>query len=77
MEAVVRARRSRRLPVVLSREGKGSNARCTILPRSLIEPLQREVEHARCLHQGELAEGFGAARLPHTQARKDPELLLP
>lgn len=54
------------------REGKGGKDRRTMLPRSLREPLQREIERARLLHLGDLAAGFGEARLPHAQARKTP-----
>lgn len=121
MENVIRARRPRRLPVVLSqaearrlltamdgrpwllasllygtgmrlmeclrlrvkdvdfarteitvRDGKGGKDRRTMLPRSLVEPLRREIERARLLHQQDLAAGFGATRLPHTLARKYP-----
>jgi integron integrase len=54
------------------RGGKGDKDRHTVLPRTLIEPLQREVERARGLHLEDLAAGFGAARLPHALARKYP-----
>lgn len=54
------------------RDGKGGKDRRTMLPRSLVEPLQREIERARTLHQQDLAAGFGATRLPHALARKYP-----
>lgn len=57
---------------VLVRDGKGAKDRRTMLPRSLAEPLQREIERARLLHGRDLAEGFGEARLPHALARKYP-----
>lgn len=121
MENVVRAKRPRRLPVVLSqeevrrllaamdgrpwllasllygtgmrlmeclrlrvkdvdfardeitiRDGKGGKDRRTMLPRSLVEPLQHEIERARCLHRQDLSDGYGATRLPHALARKYP-----
>ena len=121
MENVVRAKRPRRLPVVLSRgevqallmrmdgrawvlasllygtgmrlmeclrlrvkdvdfarnevtvrNGKGGKDRRTVLPKSLLEPLQREVERARSLHAEDLLCGFGAVWLPHALARKYP-----
>ena len=43
-----------------------------MLPRSLAEPLRREVERARQLHQADLQEGFGNAWLPFALARKYP-----
>jgi integron integrase len=121
LDTIVRAKRSRRIPVVLScdevqrllaamdgrpgliasllygtgmrlmeclrlrvkdvdfsrneitvREGKGGKDRRTVLPRSLVEPLQREIARARILHESDLAAGFGEARLPFALARKYP-----
>ena len=57
---------------ILVRVGKGGKDRRTMLPRSLVEPLQREIERARLLHQSDLAAGFGAVALPHALARKYP-----
>lgn len=54
------------------RDGKGGKDRHTMLPRSLVEPLLREVERARQLHQADLQEGFGVAWLPFALARKYP-----
>lgn len=54
------------------RDGKGGRDRRTVLPQSLVEPLQREIERARLLHTGDLADGFGAVWLPHALARKYP-----
>lgn len=54
------------------RGGKGAKDRRTVLPASLVEPLQREVDRARCLHQGDLEAGFGEALLPNALARKYP-----
>ncbi|OOG61648.1 integrase [Rhodanobacter sp. B04] len=55
------------------RDGKGGKDRHTMLPRALVEPLQREIERARLLHQEDLAGGFGETRLPHALARKYPK----
>jgi integron integrase len=57
---------------IMVRNGKGGKDRRTMLPRTLVEPLQREIERARLLHQADLAAGFGAASLPHALARKYP-----
>ena len=54
------------------RDGKGGKDRRTVLPRSLVEPLLREIERARTLHAADLADGYGEARLPHALARKYP-----
>jgi len=52
------------------RDGKGGKDRRTMLPRTLVEPLQREIERARSLHEQDLAAGFGEVLLPHALARK-------
>jgi len=57
---------------IIVRDGKGGKDRRTVLPRSLIEPLQREIERARTIHVADLVAGFGRARLPHALARKYP-----
>jgi integron integrase len=57
---------------IVVRDGKGGKDRRTMLPRRLVEPLQREIERARRLHARDLAEGFGETRLPHALARKYP-----
>lgn len=57
---------------ILVRDGKGAKDRRTVLPTSLVEPLQRELERVRLLHEGDLREGFGAVWLPHALARKYP-----
>jgi len=57
---------------VTVRNGKGGKDRRTVLPRSLAEPLKREVERARLLHQEDLLLGYGSAWLPFALARKYP-----
>jgi integron integrase len=54
------------------RNGKGGKDRRTVLPKTLVEPLQREVERARMLHAADLQAGHGAVHLPHALARKYP-----
>lgn len=57
---------------IVVRDGKGGKDRRTMLPRSLVESLQRDVERARRLHRADLEEGLGAVWLPHALARKYP-----
>lgn len=57
---------------IVVRDGKGGKDRRTVLPRSLEEPLRREIEKNRVLHASDVAEGFGQAWLPHALARKYP-----
>jgi integron integrase len=54
------------------REGKGGNARRTILPESLIPALQRQLRTAKRLHREDLDDGCGAVYLPGALARKYP-----
>lgn len=54
------------------RSGKGAKDRRTMLPRSLAEPLQREIDRARDLHRIDLATGYGEAALRYALARKYP-----
>jgi len=54
------------------REGKGNKDRVTMLPASLKKPLAAHLERARCLHERDLAAGFGRGQLPHALARKYP-----
>jgi integron integrase len=54
------------------REGKGNKDRVTMLPASLVEPLQRQLVRARTLHEADLLEGFGRVYLPFALARKYP-----
>jgi integron integrase len=57
---------------IIVRDGKGGKDRRTVLPKSLAEPLQREVERSRLLHEEDLRAGFGAVWLPDALARKYP-----
>jgi integron integrase len=54
------------------REGKGDKDRVTVLPPSLTEPLRRQLERARVLHEADVREGFGQVHLPYALARKYP-----
>jgi integrase len=54
------------------RDGKGGRDRRTILPAALVEPLQREIDRGRALHDADVREGFGRVWLPHALARKYP-----
>ena len=40
------------------------------MPRTLVEPLQLEIERARVLHAVDVAAGHGAVWLPHALSRK-------
>jgi integron integrase len=57
---------------VMIRDAKGGRDRVTMLPVSLVEPLHREIEKRRILHEEDLAAGFGNVFLPGAIGRKYP-----
>jgi site-specific recombinase XerD len=54
------------------RSGKGDKDRVTTFPPSLQAPLEAHLVHVRIVHEGDLANGYGEAYLPHALARKYP-----
>ncbi|MFL6334775.1 MAG: phage integrase N-terminal SAM-like domain-containing protein [Pyrinomonadaceae bacterium] len=56
---------------ITARDGKGGKERVTV-PASPVEPLRRQLETARALHELDLREGFGHVYLPDALARKYP-----
>jgi len=54
------------------RDGKGMNDRVTLLPQSLIRPLELQLERTATLHAADVEEGFGSVYLPFALARKYP-----
>ena len=57
---------------ILVRDGKGAKDRVTMLPESVVQPLQAHLGKVRLLHRRDLAEGYGEAWLPHALSRKYP-----
>ena len=55
---------------ILVRDGKGQKDRVTMLPQSFAEPLKRQLEQVKVLHEDDLAEGFGVVYLPFALERK-------
>ncbi|RMG44322.1 MAG: integron integrase [Acidobacteria bacterium] len=60
----------RRLLVI--RDGKGKKDRVALLPRSLEDPLARQIDHVTRLHEADLKQGAGWVALPDAMARKAP-----
>jgi integron integrase len=54
------------------RDGKGAKDRITVLPDSLIVPLQDHLKAVRALHQRDLADGWGRVSMPTALDRKYP-----
>jgi integron integrase len=55
---------------ILVRDTKGGESRVTMLPGSLIEPLQVHLEEVRRWHQRDLEQGYGSVYLPFALERK-------
>lgn len=58
---------------IIVREAKGEKWRRTLLPKSLVIPLQEQIAFALALHQKDLSEGFGKVYLPYALSRKYPQ----
>jgi len=54
------------------RDGKGGKDRLTVLPQSLVLPLQGHLLRVRSLHQSDLAAGWGQVLMPYALVRKYP-----
>src|SRR5260370_19058297 len=54
------------------RDAKGGRDRITMLPVSLVEPLRRQIEKRRLIHEEDLAAGHGEVHLPGALAKKSP-----
>jgi integron integrase len=57
---------------ILVRSGKGGKDRVTMFPESTVQPVQKQLGHAKQLHEFDLREGFGETHLPNALARKYP-----
>ena len=58
---------------ILVRDGKGAKDRVTMLPQSVIEPLQAHLVRVQALHEQDFAAGYGEVELPDALARKYPK----
>lgn len=58
---------------LLVRQGKGNKDRVTLLPKSLIVPLNEHIERVREMHAVDLTRGLGEAPLPLALAGKYPK----
>jgi integron integrase len=54
------------------RDAKGGHERVTMLPESLIAPLQEHLKRVKLLHEQDLAAGYGQVYLPYALDRKYP-----
>ena len=57
---------------IIVRDGKGEKDRRTVLPASLVEPLQHQLARVRLQHEEDCRHGNGAVYLPYALERKYP-----
>ena len=57
---------------IVVRDGKGEQDRVTVLPDSLVAPLQEHLQRVKQLHERDLDEGHGTVDLPYALERKYP-----
>lgn len=55
---------------VIAKDGKGMESRVTMLPTSLIEQLQFNLQIVKRIHQQDLEKGYGSVYLPFALKRK-------
>jgi integron integrase len=49
---------------IVVREGKGGKDRFTVMPTKLIEPLRKQLEAAKAIHEADLKIGLGRVEMP-------------
>jgi len=57
---------------VIVRDGKGGKDRGTILPSTLLTPLQDHLKRVKAIHEADLKEGWGKVQLPTSLEKKYP-----
>jgi len=58
--------------IIVIRDAKGDKDRIVPLPKKLVTHLKGQLEHARQIHNHDIALGFGRVSLPYALARKYP-----
>lgn len=60
---------------IIVREAKGGKDRITMLPEIVREPLQKQLQKVKKLHDKDLAAGYGTVYLPNALQRKYPNTI--
>lgn len=60
------------LNTITVRQGKGDKDRVTLLPSSVKDRLQTQIQKTLALHQQDLSDGYGEVYMPHALERKYP-----
>lgn len=55
---------------IVVRDGKGGGDRVTPLPNALIEPIKRQMQTVKAIHDQDLADGYGSVYLPYAIEHK-------
>jgi site-specific recombinase XerD len=55
---------------LIVRDGKGEKDRITILPDTVLNELQRQIDTVKAIHRRDLKEGYGDVSLPYALERK-------
>ena len=58
--------------MITVRAAKGAKDRVVVLPKRLIQGLQKQMEHARSIHQEDVAVGTNRVEIPHRFSVKSP-----
>lgn len=58
--------------LIVVRQSKGNKDRVVPFPKFLKNPLQKQLEKAKILHDKDLTDGFGRTNLPNALSRKYP-----
>lgn len=58
--------------IIVVRDGKGAKDRVVPLPVSTIQPLKEHLARVKCLHEKDLADGYGSVYLPKALSKKYP-----
>lgn len=57
---------------IIIRRGKGNKDRRVMLPQSLIPGIKAQIKKVKCIHEKDLADGWGEVVLPYAMANKFP-----
>jgi integron integrase len=57
---------------IVVRDAKGHKDRVTMLPETVMTPLQEHLRHVKTVHDSDLAQGYGSVYLPYALERKYP-----
>ena len=57
---------------IIVRAGKGNKDRATILPKTVVEPLQKHLEQKKALHRQDVRQSAGWVAIPDALIRKYP-----